>query len=334
VLEQPDTTILFGNQKVNDDLHWGGRVQGGVWHDDFQTLALEGHYYVLASATATYSKSSTFSDGSVDDPILARPFFDANPLVNAQSSIIVAFPNYLVPPVEVDIDGSMNVREQSRIQSAGGGVRYAIGPYTSPARLFLLGAYRFFNLDESLDIKATSTLGFDPLPFPVDAGRIEAVDSFETQNIFNGGEIGIGTELNRNRWTLGAETRLALGNMHQTLTIDGRTSAIYDTYVASFAGGLLAMPTNIGTYTRDRFALIPQVDVKLGYQLFPSLRLTVGYNFTYVSNVIRPGDQIDLNVNTTQIAGLPLVGPAVPTASLDDTSIWLQGFTTGIDMRF
>jgi hypothetical protein len=50
--------------------------------------------------------------------------------------------------------------------------------------------------------------------------------------------------------------------------------------------------------------------------------------------VLRPGDQVDLTVNTTQIAGLPLVGPARPAATLDETTIWLQGVTTGLDMRF
>ncbi len=332
VLGEPTTSVLFGNEKVNDGLRWGGRVQGGVWLDDFQTIALEGHYYGLASDTTTYSRTSTFTGGSLDDPILARPFFDANPLVNAESSIIVAFPNFIVPPIDVNIDGSINVQETSRIQSAGGGIRYAIGAYNRPARFFLLGAYRFFDLNESLKITARSSVSLDP--FPPDAGHVQVVDSFATRNIFNGGEIGLGTELSRSRWTLGAETRLALGNMNQQLEIDGTTSAVFETFVASFEGGLLAQPTNIGSHTRNRFALIPQVDVKLGYQLLPALRATVGYNFTYISSVIRPGDQVDLNVNTTQIAGLLLIGPAVPSTSVSDTSIWLQGFTAGLDLRF
>jgi hypothetical protein len=93
-------------------------------------------------------------------------------------------------------------------------------------------------------------------------------------------------------------------------------------------------PSNIGTFTQNKFALIPQIDVKVGYQILPALRATVGYNFTYISNVIRPGDQVDLNVNSSQFAGLPLVGPADPAVLMDTTSIWLQGFTLGADLRF
>src|SRR5262249_51264049 len=128
--------------------------------------------------------------------------------------------------------------------------------------------------------------------------------------------------------------RVALGNMNQKVTINGRTSAVFQGYQASYEGGLLAQPSNIGTYTQNKFAWIPELDIKLGYQIFRCMRVTVGYNLTYVSSVVRPGGQIDTNVNTTQIAGLPLVGPPDPTVKLDTTSIWLQGFTTGIDMRF
>jgi hypothetical protein len=337
VLGEPTTSVLYGNEKVNDGLRWGGRVQGGVWLDDFQTIAVEGHYYGLATQTASFSQTSVFSDGSLDDAILARPFFDTNPLVNANSAELVAFPDFQVPivlpPVLVDLDGTIDVQEQSRIQSAGAGIRYALGAYSAPARLFLVGGYRFFDLNESLTITANTSDRFQFFPFP-DDGVIQVYDSFSTRNIFNGGEIGIGGELTRNRLSLGAETRLAMGNMNQQLTIDGRTSAIYDVYVASYEGGLLAQPSNIGTFTQNKFALIPQIDVKVGYQLLPALRATVGYNFTYISNVIRPGEQVDLNVNSSQFAGLPLVGPADPAVLMDTTSIWLQGFTMGVDLRF
>jgi hypothetical protein len=247
--------------------------------------------------------------------------------------VLVAFPDFVVPPA-IDIDGSIQVQEYSRIYSAGGGGRYSLGAGVMPAKIFLLGGYRFFRVAEGLSIVASSTPGIDPFPIPFPQGRVEAVDSFTTRNTFNGGEIGLGLEVGRSVWSLGAETRLAMGNMHQTLAIDGRTSAIAGGYVASFPGGLLAQPTNIGSYARDRFSIIPQVDVKLGYQVLPAMRVTVGYNFTYVTNVLRPGGQIDTSVNTTQIAGLPLVGPAQPAATLDDTSIWLQGITAGLDFRF
>jgi hypothetical protein len=334
ILGLPTTSVLFGNEKVNDDIRPGGRVQGGIWLDPAQTFAVEGHYWGLATETTTFFESSTFGTGSLDDRILARPFFNVTPGVDQPDARIIAFPDFIIGPLTVDIDGSIKVKESSRVQSAGGGGRYALSGFGLPARFFLLGGYRFFDLDESLSIKTSSNPGTDPFPFPVPPGHIEQFDGFATQNTFNGGEVGLGAEVALARWTLAAETRLAMGNMHQTLDIDGLTSAVSGPYVASFPGGLLAQPTNIGSYSRNRFALIPQVDVRLKFQVLPATRLTVGYNFTYVTNVLRPGDQVDTSVNETQIAGLPLVGPARPAATLNETDIWLQGVSAGLDFTF
>jgi len=339
VLGLPTTSVLFGDSGVNGGMRPGGRVQGGAWLDAWQTFAIEANYYALATKTATFSANSTFSDGSLNDQILARPYFNIAPGINQQASVITAFPDFVIPPFVlppnvVDVDGSINVQESSSIQSAGGGGRMALTPFNSRVRLSASGAYRYFSLIEDFSIVATSTPGTDPFPFPIPQGEIQSFDRFDTKNIFNGGEIGLAAELPLRRFSISADTRLALGQMYQRLVVDGRTSAISGGYVASYPGGLLAQPTNIGVYSRNRFALIPQVDVKLGYQVFPALRITVGYNFTYITNVLRPGNQIDTTVNTTQIAGLPLIGEARPQATLNESGVWLQGVTTGFDLRF
>jgi hypothetical protein len=311
-------------------------VQGGIWVDPYQTFALEGHYYALVSTSTTFSQSSTFSDGTLDDAILARPFFNNAPGVDQQESLLVAFPDLVVGPgpLLVDVDGTIEVQEYSRIQSAGGGGRYSIGPHNGLVHLFILGGYRFFQISEGLTISSSSSPGTDPFPIPFPPGTIQVFDRFDTQNTFNGGEVGLGAEMGLSRFSLIVDSRLALGNMHQTLDIDGRTSAVAGPYIASYEGGLLAQPTNIGNYSRNQFSLIPSLDLKLGFQVLPVVRLTVGYNLTFVTNVLRPGEQIDTNVNTTQIAGLPLVGPPSPAATLDNSTIWLQGWTAGLDMRF
>ena len=335
ILGNPNTTVLFGNQTVNGSLRWGGRVVGGVWLDDFQTFAVEGHYYGFPTVTTRFSQTSDFTDGSFEDLILARPFFDTAPLVNQQEAMLLAFPGLVVPPVVVNVNGTITVEETSSFQSAGLGGRWGLFSYQSPFRAFLWGGYRFVNLNESLEIESTSSATIVPFPIPIpDDGTIQVFDRFTTSNVFNGGEIGLTGEYTRDRWSLTVLKRVALGNMNQKVKINGRTSALFEEYAASYEGGLLAQPSNIGTYTQNKFAWIPELDIKLGYQLFRCMRLTVGYNLTYVSNVVRPGGQIDTNVNTTQVAGLPLVGPPDPTVKFDQTSIWLQGFTTGIDMRF
>ena len=48
---------------------------------------------------------------------------------------------------------------------------------------------------------------------------------------------------------------------------------------------------------------------------------------------LRQPNQFDATVITTQIAGLPLVGPANPEASMNATSVWLQGLPAGPGFR-
>src|SRR5262249_15174735 len=55
-------------------------------------------------------------------------------------------------------------------------------------------------------------------------------------------------------------------------------------------GGLLAQPTNSGHFSRDQFAVVPEVGINVGYQVTEHLRAFVGYSFLYWSNVARPGD--------------------------------------------
>src|SRR5207253_2324930 len=63
------------------------------------------------------------------------------------------------------------------------------------------------------------------------------------------------------------------------------------------AGGLLAQSTNIGNHSRDSFAVVPELGVTLAYQVTSGVKLSVGYSALYLSEVVRPGDQIDPGVN-------------------------------------
>jgi large repetitive protein len=65
-------------------------------------------------------------------------------------------------------------------------------------------------------------------------------------------------------------------------------------------GGFLVLPSNIGTHQTSRFSVVPEVGVNLGYAITPGVRVSIGYTFMFWTQVVRPGDQIDLRVNTTQ----------------------------------
>ena len=59
--------------------------------------------------------------------------------------------------------------------------------------------------------------------------------------------------------------------------ISGSTRTTNPAGVESTAqGGLLALSTNIGHCTQDNFAVVPELDLNLGFQFTPHTRVVVG----------------------------------------------------------
>jgi hypothetical protein len=83
--------------------------------------------------------------------------------------------------------------------------------------------------------------------------------------------------------------------------------------------------------------VIPETRLQFGYDVTSRVRARVGYNFLYVSDVLRPGNQIDrvVNVNQNGLVGTGTVQtPAVPAPLLQHSDFWAQGVTFGLEFRF
>ena len=169
--------------------------------------------------------------------------------------------------------------------------------------------------------------------------QFEVRDSFLTQNDFHGAELGVKGEWTTGRWSLGLLGRLALGNVKQRVAINGSTDVmVMGMPQPTETGGLLALTTNIGTYEQDSFAVLPELGANLGLQITERLRGTIGYSFVYWSNVVRPGDQIDLDLNQTFIprfgGGTAGSGFRRPEFNFRETDYWAQGLNVGLDYRW
>ena len=170
---------------------------------------------------------------------------------------------------------------------------------------------------------------------------IERIDLFDSTNDFHGGELGLIAEYNRGPWSVEFLAAMTLGNNHALVTINGSTAVTTPGFATiNYAGGLLALQNalnghgNIGRYEDDRFVVIPQFGVELGYQPTARAKLTLGYNFLYWARVVRAGDQIDLNVNPTQVPPGALVGAPRPRFEFRNADFWAQGMNVGLELRF
>ena len=129
--------------------------------------------------------------------------------------------------------------------------------------------------------------------------------------------------------------KVALGVSQQRVNISGLSQ---DAAGNTLPGGLRALTSNIGHFTRDRFSVVPEIGVNLSYHVTDRLRAFVGYDFLYWSNVVRPGDQIDRTLDVTLIpAFAPNVQPAGqnrPAVPFRDTDFWVQGLQLGLEFNF
>ena len=86
--------------------------------------------------------------------------------------------------------------------------------------------------------------------------------------------------------------------------------------------------------SQTRFAFLPEIALKVGYQATSRLRIHAGCHFLYWSNVVCPGNVIDTGVNPSQLPPGPLVGPARPVPRLDGTDFWAHGLTSARSTTF
>jgi hypothetical protein len=316
VIGQPTTTILFGNELVNEEVQAGGRVIWGLWLDRDHNVAATGRFFGLGGDSESFTSDPGLA-------VLARPFNNA---------VLVGFPPDALPITSPGlVEGTINATARTdNIISAEAGLEIMMHR-DRLRRVDLIAGYQFLRLDDSLQIDSFSTvIGGGP---PV--GTTFALsDRFATENEFHGGTIGLKSRMARGRWSLDGMVKAAFGSSRQHVSIVGfGEQTIPPGGPTPLNGGFLALPTNIGEYERSRFVVIPEVTINLKYHVTPNSAFHIGYNFIWMSEVVLSGDQIDTTLNLTQQAG-PLVGPARPAFNFRDQDYWLQGLNFGWSWEF
>jgi len=185
--------------------------------------------------------------------------------------------------------------------------------------------FRFLAEDEGLDLATNST---DPSGFST-----VMTESFTTHNRFYGGQTGAAVSWCGSGLVVDLVGKVALGWTDETVNIHGFTINSFPGFApVGSATSLLAQVSNSGRFDRSRFAIVPEVDVKVGYRVTDAVTVSVGYTFLYVSNVARPGNQIDL-ATTAPAAGVttPFTRPAL---AFRDSDFWAQGLSFGLEFRY
>jgi hypothetical protein len=295
-------------------------------------------------------------------PVLAVPFWDVN--AGAPGSYLVSFPGITAGTIKFDA--------KTRVIGGEANLVFNMNPGADePGGVTLLAGLRFFQLEESFNYATSSTtFGVPPggivppgtLPppasgssfFPAAGGvfagtffgpalapyTVTTTDSIRTFNDFYGANVGFRGDVGWGGWFLQATGKFAAGYMRQWIDVIGYSTLTANTNLTSTQpGGFFNIPNDLGRHHRDRFAILPEGGLTVGYQFRSWLRLSAGYTYIYTNTVLRPTSSINPVANPNLIPVSPAFSGTAPSIFIPrdvtrDTDFHIHGFTAGVQISF
>ena len=337
-LGQPGTAVLFGANNFNVGLQQGLQGATGFYLDK------DHHFSIEAEGLGIFPDHirSTFASDALGNPVIARPVY--NTFTMTEGRFLTSFPGELTGSTAIDYRTNLwAFKVNARWNSC-------IAPHLN---VEFLGGYREMNLNEKLTIQdsviplvpgdltflGSPNLGAINGVFVNPPSSISDQDVFATNNTFYGVNLGARLRFQYDWFFFTPYVKVGVGVTEEKVQIQGSTSLITPgAATQTTAGGILAQPSNIGTYTRSIFGVIPEAGFTLGVEPINHVRLTAGYSFLFWNRVVRPGNQVDRNINPGQVPtdnNYGLVNPSPnPLFSFKDQGFWLQTLNVGLEFYY
>lgn len=331
--------ILTG-PNVAYDTFSGARVTLGTGIAAENCLGIEGSGFLLPKRTQAFRAHSD-ANGS---PVLTFRYLDPPDArgVAAEDAFQASVP-FGNPFGVGPFAGGLAVSTTSRLWGAEANAVVRVCD-AGDLRLDVLSGFRYADLDENLNLQfqrgaiGDSVVFFRGNPFPAPAS-VSSADNFHVRNQFYGGQVGLRGEYQFGKLFVGGTGKLALGSTHESQNVFGTSTLLPAVGPAvTVPGGQFAGLSNLGRSEHNEFAVIPEVSLKAGYQVTGWLRGFVGYDVFYWSRVIRPGNQVDLVVDTradqVDPAFVPGSKAVFPQPQLRHSDFWAQGINFGLEFNF
>ena len=282
-------------------------------------------YEVDAFSLQRRSRNFFASSDNSGSPLLSFPFANQTPGAVGDSLMPITSPGQFA--------GNVSVTSTLQLWGAEANGAFLLVPRQAGFEFTALAGFRYLDLHERLNISTlSSALNTNPNTVLFQS------DQFNTGNQFYGGQLGGRINWQGDRFGFDLTGKVALGVTHQVVDIQGFSAQTGPGGVNGvFPGGFFTQPSNIGRHTANRFTVVPSIETKFYLFITSQLRAFVGYDFMYWNQVVRPGSQIDRNINLSQSIvfgnGVP-TSPANPAPLLNRTDFWAQGLTLGLEFRF
>jgi len=316
------TSVLLGGGSVDTNPNPGLRLS--LTYVPNQKTGIDFNWLYVRERTTTNGVSSSGQPGSTS---LLVPFYNVNR--NAEDGAQLSLSNQYGGTATTQLTDSMMGAELN--------VNWPLAA-SQPRDIRLFGGFRWWRLKEKYAITTSS-----PNIAPQSEDIWMTSDTFDATNNFWGGQVGARAAYRQDKWLLSGAAQVALGGMVQKVGIDGQlVTNDFTSHGATqqFAGGYFALPTSSGTHSRTVFAAVPELRLNVGYFVTPTTTISIGYDLLYASDVARPGNQVNRNINPTQAVsytGDPqasLVGPAQPAFNWNGSSFWAQAVSIALHIRY
>jgi hypothetical protein len=353
-LGRPGTSILLGGNDLNSNSFSGGKFGLGAWLDSDNTIGIEGRGFFLGQS----SFNRSFAGGPAGLPVVGIPVNNIFPINNlgpvgltipiGENAVTDSFPLVKVPGTPFfygGFRGSDTVIAHTQLWGSEiNGVFNVLR--TDRWTVDAIAGFRYADLLENI-----SLIGNTTSVVPVAAGggvaflnnfydgTVTAFDSWRTRSQFYGGQAGFKAETQFGKVFASLSAQVALGSTHQELEIGGYSTLLTNAGMfAQSQGGTLNTVNNIGSYSRNQFSVIPEVELKLGYNITERMRISIGYDFFYWTNVAQAGAQTDRTVDLRQVPTIPIYDPTLhgtlPATQIRNSNITAQGLNFGIEFKF
>jgi hypothetical protein len=307
------------------------QVQDNVWiHEGIRDVGAETVFFFMGQRSVTFRDTTS--------PDIIRPFFDLN---NRQES---GFP-VAVPGLST---GGIQAHAQVNVWGAEVNLWKNVFydyPGTS-CTVNLMAGFRYLEMDDRLNVDSISVFNQNLAAFPpfvsLAGNTVQVFDAFATHNHFYGAQVGVaGKWWPIDKLVFEAAFKVGIGSTQENLEVGGSQLRTLPNGTKVFSpAGLLALPSNIGNYNNSKFAQVPELSVKLSTPVTSNLTLSGGFSALYWSRLLRPGHQVERDLDITQIPNFPPGATATPTGlgqpsvPFKQSDLWLLGISVGAEIRW
>lgn len=318
---QKSTTQVGPAPSIDYGTFSGGKMTLGGWLDADQTVGLEFTGFLLEQRSwgQYYQGGALGSNEIFTNPTKALLPYRGRDVVGQWSTAAG------LKQSGVQLAPINNYQLGSNLQMWSADINWLANWGRTETQSFdLLFGFRQMQVQEGLTVKGQSSYyDFPNSQYTTQTGT----DSVAATNGFYGGQFGGKISEQFGRLRLDVVGKLALGGTLQNVRFAGNNTLTNIGGSTTTEGYVYTQKSNIGLHTAKRFAVLPEILVKLSLPVTEHLNMGLGYNFLYLSSVARTGNQLDPYINAA-------ANPAHPIANMSNDGIWAQGVMFSAEWKY